>query len=50
LKKYRKAINDCTKVIEYAEIFEDGFTTSRESCFKAFIRRATALKERKEYE
>lgn len=50
LKKFRKCISDCTRVIEYAECFEKGFTESRESCFKAFMRRGTALKERKEYE
>jgi hypothetical protein len=37
-------------VIEYAECFENGFTQSRESCFKAFLRRGKAYKERKEYE
>ena len=50
LKKFRKAISDCTKVIDYSECFESGFTASRESCFKAFLRRGTAFKERKDYE
>jgi tetratricopeptide (TPR) repeat protein len=50
LKKFRKAISDCTKVLDYSECFENGFTASRESCFKAFLRRGTAFKERKDYE
>jgi hypothetical protein len=49
LRKFRKAISDCTRVIEYAECFENGFTVSRESCFKAFLRRGNAYKERKEF-
>jgi len=42
--RYHDAIASCNKVIEYAEIFEDGFTKSPDACFKAFIRRATALR------
>lgn len=42
--RWRDAINSCNKVIEYAEIFEDGFTKSADSCFKAFMRRAAALR------
>ncbi len=37
-------------MIDYSECFEKGFTESRESNFKAFLRRGTALKARKEYE
>ena len=44
LNKFRKASNDCTKVLEYCECFENGYTVSKESCFKAFLRRATAQK------
>lgn len=50
LKKFRKAINDCSCVIDYAEKYEKGYTVSKESCFKAFLRRGTAFKERKDYE
>lgn len=37
-------------MIDYADCFEKGWTESRESCFKAFLRRGTAYKERKEYD
>ena len=50
LQKYRKCISDCSKVIDYADCFEKGWTASRESCFKAFLRRGTAYKERKLYD
>jgi len=42
--RWHDAIASCNKVIEYAEIFEDGFTHSRDACFKAFTRRAIALR------
>jgi tetratricopeptide (TPR) repeat protein len=37
LRKFKKAIDDCTRVIEYAECFEDGFEKSRDFCFKVFF-------------
>jgi len=42
--RWHDAIASCNKVIEYSEIFEDGFTKSADACFKAFTRRATALR------
>jgi tetratricopeptide (TPR) repeat protein len=42
--RWHDAVASCNKVIEYAEIFEDGFTKSADSCFKAFMRRASALR------
>ncbi|CAD8205846.1 unnamed protein product [Paramecium pentaurelia] len=44
--KNKKAINDCTKVINYAECFENGYTQSKDSCCKAFARRALAYYNR----
>jgi len=42
--RWHDAIASCNKVIEYAEIFEDGFKKSADACFKAFTRRAVALR------
>lgn len=42
--RWHDAIASCNKVIEYSEIFEDGFTKSADACFKAFTRRAIALR------
>ena len=42
LKDYKKAIEDCTRVLEYCEVFEDGYKRSPELCFKALTRRAMA--------
>mmetsp|Transcript_13849 Transcript_13849/g.30537 ORF Transcript_13849/g.30537 Transcript_13849/m.30537 type:complete len:1088 (-) Transcript_13849:137-3400(-) len=42
--RWHDAIASCNKVIEYSEIFEDGFNKSADACFKAFMRRAAALR------
>jgi len=42
--RWHDAILSCNRVIEYAEIFEDGFTKNADACFKAFMRRGTALR------
>lgn len=39
-----EAIDDCTKMIEYCEVLEDGFMKSKDAALKAFLRRAQALK------
>lgn len=43
LKKYKKAIKDCTNVIEYMEVFEK-VGESKDLMFKALSRRALAKK------
>jgi len=40
LEDYTGVIDDCTRLIEYNEVFNDGFTKERDLCFKAFCRRA----------
>mmetsp|Transcript_145039 Transcript_145039/g.368022 ORF Transcript_145039/g.368022 Transcript_145039/m.368022 type:complete len:1105 (+) Transcript_145039:115-3429(+) len=42
--RWHDAVASCNKVIEYSEIFEDGFKRSSDACFKAFMRRAAALR------
>jgi tetratricopeptide (TPR) repeat protein len=49
LEKWEGAIDDCTRVIEYCEVFEDGFEKSKNLCYKAFIRRATAFRGQRDY-
>ncbi len=48
LRKFKKAIKDCTNVIEYMEIFEK-VGQSKDLTFKAYSRRALAKKQIKEY-
>lgn len=42
--RWHDVVASCNKVIEYSEIFEDGFQKSPDACFKAFSRRAQALR------
>jgi tetratricopeptide (TPR) repeat protein len=42
--RYRDAVASCSKVLEYIEIFEEGFKRSPDLSFKALTRRATALR------
>merc|ERR1719235_2505932 len=42
--RYRDAFASCSKVLEYIEIFEEGFKRSPDLSFKALTRRATALR------
>lgn len=44
LKDYSKALEDCGRVLEYCEVFEDGYKRSAEVCFKALTRRAMAYR------
>jgi hypothetical protein len=43
LKKYKRAIKDCTNVIEYMEVFEK-VGENKDLSYKAFSRRALARK------
>jgi hypothetical protein len=43
LKKYKKAVKDCTDVIDYMEVFGK-LEENRDLVFKAYIRRALAQK------
>ncbi len=35
--KYDSAIEDCTRVLEYAEVFEEGYMMSKELCYKVIF-------------
>lgn len=41
---YEGAVKDCTRVLEYHEVFENGYEKSKDVCFKALIRRGEALR------
>ena len=42
LEMWIDAVDDCTRVLEYCEVFDNGFTKQPDLCYKAFIRRAQA--------
>jgi tetratricopeptide (TPR) repeat protein len=45
-----KAEADCTRILEYSELFEDGYTKSSDANFKAFCRRAQAKLAQQNFE
>lgn len=45
-----KAEADCTRILEYSELFEDGYTKSPDANFKAFCRRAQAKLAQQNFE
>lgn len=47
--KYTECEDDCTRVLEYSEYLEEGFTKSKDPNFKAFVRRAQARLELKKF-
>lgn len=42
LEDFDKAIEDCNRVLEYCELFEEGYHKSLDTCFKALTRRGMA--------
>ena len=50
INKFKEAIDDCTRMLDFIEVFEDGFTKSAPNCIKGFLRRAQAYKELGQYE
>lgn len=49
LEKYELAMDDCSRVLEYCEVLEDGFEKSKDICFKGFMRRGMALRGQGRY-
>lgn len=50
LELWIEAVDDCTRVIDYCEVFDHGFTKQPDLCYKAFIRRAQAYRGLKDYD
>ena len=39
LEETQLAIDDCTRVLEYCEVFDEGYTKQPDLCYKALMRR-----------
>ena len=50
LEMWIDAIDDCTRVLEYCDVFDSCFTKQPEVCYKAFIRRAQAHRGLKDFD
>eukprot|EP01022_Parablepharisma_sp_SALTPOND_P007792 TRINITY_DN132_c0_g1_i1.p4 TRINITY_DN132_c0_g1~~TRINITY_DN132_c0_g1_i1.p4 ORF type:complete len:322 (-),score=42.64 TRINITY_DN132_c0_g1_i1:4406-5371(-) len=43
MEKWNDVVEDCTKVLDYCECFDEGYTKHKDLCYKALLRRAAAL-------
>jgi tetratricopeptide (TPR) repeat protein len=50
LEDFTGVIDDCTRLLEYNEVFNDGFIKEKDLCFKALMRRCQALRGQKDFE
>jgi len=50
LHMWQDAADDCTRVLEYQEVFNDNYLKEPDLCFKALTRRAQAMRGMKEFE
>ena len=50
LEDFQGVIDDCTRFLEYNEVFNDGFLKERDLCFKGLMRRGQAFRGIKDYE
>jgi tetratricopeptide (TPR) repeat protein len=44
LEDAQQAIDDCSRVLEYCEVFHDGYQKEKDLCYKALLRRGLANK------
>ena len=42
VKRYDEAVKDCSEMIEYMDVLEDGFEKSKGFAINAFLRRSMA--------
>jgi tetratricopeptide (TPR) repeat protein len=50
LEMWQDTVDDCTRVLEYCEVFDDGYEKQKDLCYKALTRRAQALRGMKEFQ
>lgn len=50
LEMWQDAVDDCTRPLEYCEVFDECYTKQADLCYKALMRRAQALRGLKEFD
>ncbi len=50
LEMFEDVVDDCTRVLEYAEVFDEGYTKQRDLCYKALTRRAQAFRAMQDFD
>lgn len=49
LEMWQDVVDDCTRVLEYCEVFDDCYTLQRDLCYKALSRRAQGFRALNDY-
>ena len=50
LEDAQQAIDDCSRVLEYCEVFHDGYQKEKDLCYKALLRRGLANKFQRDFD
>ena len=50
LEMWQDVIDDATRVLEYCEVFDDGYQKQSDLCYKALMRRAQGLRGMRDFE
>jgi tetratricopeptide (TPR) repeat protein len=50
LELWIEAVDDCTRVLDYAEVFDNGYTKQADLCYKSLIRRAQAYRGMRDFD
>lgn len=50
LEQWQEVVDDCTRVLEYCEVFDDGYTKQRDLCYKALTRRGQAFRAMSDFD
>jgi len=50
IEDWQGSVDDTTRILEYVEVFEQGYENSKDLCFKALTRRAVAFRGLRNYD
>ncbi len=50
IEKWNDVVEDCTKVLDYCDCFDNGYTKNKDLCYKALVRRAAALQGMRKFD
>ena len=49
VEDYTGVIDDATRILEYCEVFHDGYLKEKDLCYKALMRRQMAFRAQKDF-
>lgn len=50
LELWVEAVDDCSRVLDYCEVFDNGYEKQSDLCYKAFVRRAQAYRGMRDFD